>query len=382
MCGREDDIVPFLDGLQASFYPMPRHHGSIRSQAALQYLVPADDALAVFVGETLHPPNHIALKLFRTLQPLGLHPCLTVRTELPVVLPGLVPADVDVLRREHLEHLQQNLLQEREGALLSRTKFPRVFTPIWQAAGQFGEGIPRFVVMAGHLYFRNHLDMPLLGKGEDVGYVLLRVVSTISPRRSLLHERSAYLVLLPVPKESLRSPSSQVGESWIGINLHTPSGIVHQVEVEVVHLQQSHHLQLLLHEGLALEMTALVEHHAPVAEARPVEDGAASYRAVQRGHHLERLTSIEHAFLVGCHNLNTLLPQLQLVGRLQLPIFQLPAFQMAKERLWGDSYVLAQTGHLFGVDATRASRILHRCRNQVSRLNLSLSIHHPKGKCK
>ena len=329
MCGCEDHIVPFPDGLQTSLCSVPGHHGGVWSQSSLQYLVPTDDALAVFVGETLHPPDHVALQLFRALQPLRLHTGLTVRTESPVVLPGLVPTYVDVLRGKHLEHLQQHLFQELEGALLARTQFPGVFPTLRQTAGQFWEGVSRLVVMPGHLYLGNHLDVSLVGKGEDFGYVLFRIVSAIGTWRTLFYERPAYLVLLPVPEVGLRSPSRQVGESGIGVYLHTPARIVHQMEVEAVHLQQSHHLQLLHHERFALEVTALVQHHTPVAEAWPVEDGAAGQRAVHQGHHPECLTGIEHPFLVCCHYLRTLLGQFQQVGRLQLPIGQVPALQVA-----------------------------------------------------
>ena len=172
--------MPFLDGLQASLCPVPGHDGGIRSQASLQDFVPTDDALAVRVGKTFHPLYHVALKLFHTLQPFGLHSSLTIGAKLPVVLTSFVAANMDVLRGKHIEDLQQHLLQELVGTLLSWTKFPRVFAATRQAASQFGISCTGLVVMPRHLYFGNHLNVPLVGKRQDLSNILLCIVSAIS----------------------------------------------------------------------------------------------------------------------------------------------------------------------------------------------------------
>ena len=127
-------------------------------------------------------------------------------------------------------------------------------------------------------------------------------------------------------------------------------------------------------------MPTLVEHHAPVAETWPVEDGAAGQRAVQAGHHLERLTGIKHTFIISCLYLHTLLPKLYPVSRLQLPISQFPAFQPTEESLFRDTHLFVRAGHIFGTDASRAYRILYRRWYQVRRLGLGFGAHRPTGK--
>ena len=164
----------------------------IRGQAPFQDLVPADDALSVFVGKTFHPPDHVALQRFHALQALGFHPGLAVRAAFPVSLAGFVSADVDILAGEQVKHLQEHLLEEFVGAFLAGTEFPLVGpVGLRQRAGQVRISGPGLVIVPGHLDFGNDVDVPLGRKGQDLGDILFGIVAAVSPRRSFFHEFSA-----------------------------------------------------------------------------------------------------------------------------------------------------------------------------------------------
>ena len=210
--------------------------------------------------------------------------------------------------------------------------------------------------------------MPLGRKGQDFGDVLFGIVAATGTRRSFLQEIAAYLILFPIPEIGLGPPGGQLCEPRIGINLQPPARIVHQVEMETVHLEERHHVQLLHHEVLPLEIPAFVQHDAPVAETRPVQDGAADHGAVQGSQHLQGLPGIEHALRVSRLDRYPLLPDLQPVGRLDLPIGQFPALQAAPDRAFRNADLLGHPGQFIGPDTPRMHGILHRRRNDILRL--------------
>ena len=179
--------------------------------------------------------------------------------------------------------------------------------------------------MSRHFYLGNHFYVSLVCKCQNLGNVLLRIVSTIGIGRSFFHKVTAYFIHLPIPEIGYRTPGRELCKARICINLHAPSGIVHQMEMEAVQLQQGHHFQLFQQEFLALVMAALVQHDATILESGPIQNGTACNGAVQGCHHPDRLACIEHTLLVGSFNLHSSLPNLHPIGRLQLPVGQFPA---------------------------------------------------------
>ena len=124
--GGENDVVAFRNRLDPSFRTPPGHHGRVRCQAAFQNLIPADDPFSVFHGKAFHPLDHITLQFFHRIESFRLHPRPAIRAAGPIVLSGLVAADMDIRAGKQVENLQQHLFQELVRALLPGTQFPLV----------------------------------------------------------------------------------------------------------------------------------------------------------------------------------------------------------------------------------------------------------------
>ena len=277
---------------------------------------------------------------------------------------------MDILAGEQVKDLQQHLLQEFVGAFLAGTEFPLV-RPVGfrQGTGQFRIGGAGLVIMPGHLDFGDDLDVPFGRKGENLRDILFGIVAAVGPRRPFFQEISAHLILFPIPEIGLGPPGGQLCEARVRVDLQPPAWIVHQVEVETVHLEERHHFQLLHHEFLPLEVPAFVQHEAPVAVTRPVQDGAADHGTVQRRQHLQGLPGIEHALRIRRLDLHPFLTDLQPVGRLDLPIGQSPVFHTAPDRAFRDADLRGHPGQFIGSDAPGPDSILHRRRNNVFRLH-------------
>ena len=102
------------------------------------------------------------MQLLDVLKPLSLHLGLADRTFLPIPLSSLIPADVDVFRREHLKDFRKDILQEIIDLLVARTELLHILQMLFsfgiQARKERISG-DALKVMAGHLDLRNHLDM-------------------------------------------------------------------------------------------------------------------------------------------------------------------------------------------------------------------------------
>ena len=308
----------------------------------------------MLVGKAFHASDHVALQLFYVLESLGLHASLTVGTGFPALLSGFVSANVDIFAGEHVKDFQKDILQERVCAFLSGAQLALAWSAIGKAACQFGIGGTGLIVVPGHFNLGNHLNVSFFGKRQNLCNVLFGIVAAIGIGRSLLHKVSANLVHLPIPEIGHRTPCRKLCEARVGVNLHAPSRIVHQMEVEAVQLEQGHHLQLLQQEFLSLIVAALVQHYSTVLEPWPVQNGAAGYGTVQGSHHLERLLCIEHTFLMGSLNLHLALANLHPIGRLELPVGQLLSVQTVKESLFRYFHLLGQACQLVGTNASGA----------------------------
>ena len=114
--GGHDGVVSQPGRGDAALRTAPRHDRSVRSQLALQNLVPADDPPAVLVEKLLHAGRHIALEVvLRGVLVVALDAQLAdLRLAhgalLPAHLRTLVATDVDILRRKQLHDLQEHVL--------------------------------------------------------------------------------------------------------------------------------------------------------------------------------------------------------------------------------------------------------------------------------
>ena len=78
--------------------------------------------LPCFSEKLLYSPDEPALQLVLILQAFGLYPSLALRALLPGILWRFVTADVNERRREEGSDLGQNVVQEFERLLVSRTE--------------------------------------------------------------------------------------------------------------------------------------------------------------------------------------------------------------------------------------------------------------------
>ena len=109
-----DHVVPLARGRDAALHAAPRHDRGLRRQAALEDLVPADEALAAGVEMLLDAADEPALQLAGVGQPLGLQARLAPRAGVPARLGALVAADVHPGPGKQRRHLVQHVLQESE----------------------------------------------------------------------------------------------------------------------------------------------------------------------------------------------------------------------------------------------------------------------------
>ena len=90
--------------------------------------------------------------------------------------------------------------------------------------------------------------------------------------------------------------------------------MVHQMEVELIHFQKGHHVELPLDKLHRLEIAAHVEHHPPMTEPREIKNLAAMDLRRDKVHHIDRLEGIENSFLIRGLNTHALRSQLKIIG--------------------------------------------------------------------
>ncbi len=274
-------VVPLPDGLEAALGPPPRHDRGVRGQAAFQDLVPADEPASVGVQEPLDAAHQVALELFHVFQPLFLHPALTVRTVVPMALPGLVATDMDILRREQVHHLGKHIFQQLERRFLAGAQVIREIPTAYA-----GNGIHRFAGMAGHLDLRDDSHVVPGRIGDDFADVLLRQETAVGAFISLAGR-------VPFPPGIPHPPGSLRRELGVRLDLQPPAGGIGQMEVQHIELDLRKSVDLLENELLVPEMPGNVQHDAPPGESGIVDDHAAGVRIFQLS---ERRLGAIHAF--------------------------------------------------------------------------------------
>ena len=260
VAGCHDGIVALPDGLQAAFGPPPRHDRGVRGQAALQDLVPANQPTSMGIQELFDTADQVALEFLHAVQALLLHPALAVRTVVPVPLPGLVAADMDILRGKQVHHLGEHVLHQFERRFLARAKVIRRVL-----AAHAGNGVHRLPGMAGHLDFRDDGHMPLRGVGDNLPDVVLGEEATVGPLVGAP-------TFAPLPPGIAHPPGGLRRQLGVRFDLQPPAGGVGQVEMEHIELDLRKRIDLLEDEILVPEMAGNVQHNAPPGEAGVVDD--------------------------------------------------------------------------------------------------------------
>ena len=122
--------------------------------------------------------------------------------------------------------------------------------------------------MAWHLDLRNYLYVSLMSILDEFPELFLCIISAICTR--LVRLTVMPVTCPPFLPCLLRTPCRKLGKSRIGIDLHTPSGSVSQVDVHAVHLEHGHGIHLLLQEFHTAEMSGNIHMESTIWETREI----------------------------------------------------------------------------------------------------------------
>ncbi len=229
----------------------------------------------------LNPADKVTLEFLDGGKPFDGHPFPAVRAILPVALPRLVAADMDVLGREQVHDLVQHLFQKGEGRFLAGTEVFGI-----RRAPHTGDGIHRLPGMTGHLDLRNDRHVMFRRIGDDFTGIGLRQESAVGAVVPASSGRP-FLPGIPGP------PGALFRQLGVGLDFQTPAGRIRQMEVQDIELGRGQGIDLLDDEILVPEMAGDVQHGTPPGETRIVDDDPAVVRLFQLG---ERRPGAVHAF--------------------------------------------------------------------------------------
>ena len=246
----QNGLVAGLRGLDGIVHLMPDEcHHRLAHLAAHDDFLPSHNGLALLLHHVRHHIGEIPLQVRNPGKTFALHHLLAERTFLPTVVDRLVATDVDIFRREEVGSLLQHIGKELIRSLLSHTE---------QVAAD--EMLARHLVLlartrqpgVGH-HCRKHVGRELdFGDyfyvtdgsiGNDFPDVVLRIVA-------------AQPVLV------LSSPGTHLGETGIFLDFQPPSRVINQMELQLVHLVHRHHVDVVLHKLLVVEVACHIKHHA------------------------------------------------------------------------------------------------------------------------
>ena len=185
-----------------------------------------------------------------------------MRASLPMLLAGLIATDMDILRRKHRNDLIKNSFKEGKDILLTHAKVAILIR--LASAAKFRISREDLLAMARHLNLRNKFDVSLGSITHQFSNVSLSVITAICTLAILLSIKS--LTSPPILPEGLRSPGREVSQTRISIDADSPSRSISQMQMHLVHLEQSHRVHLLLQKLHASEMPRHIHMQASVWE--------------------------------------------------------------------------------------------------------------------
>ena len=207
-------------------------------------------------------------------------------------------------------HLVHHIVEESDDAVVAGTEYGTRWPVgseldgvggVVAGASQVGIGLEDGAAVARNVNFGYYLDVAFGGEGHHFGYLLLGVVAAVGA----LLARTGGVGLAPGLVVAVHTPRAHIVEQRILGNLDAPSVVVGEVPMELVHLELSHQLQMLLDLRYGEEMTRHVEMGASPGETGVVAyvasregDAAIAHVGYVLGHHLdESLHAVEQATL-------------------------------------------------------------------------------------
>ena len=200
-----------------------------------------------------------------------LDPGLTQRAVLPAHLRALVTADVDVLGREDVHDLGEDILQEGEGLFLAYAKDIFGHAPAGPdfvrtaGAAQFRIGGEGGDHVAGEVDLRDDGDVALGGIGHDLAHLLLGVEAAVA---------DAVVGVEVLADAGSVAPGTHFRELGVLFDLHAPALVLGEVPVEAVEFVGGGDVDIALGLLDAPEVTAGIQVDAAVVEARGVQDAS------------------------------------------------------------------------------------------------------------
>ena len=191
---------------------------------------------------------------------------LTERAVLPARLRALITTYMEIFAREEGHHLIDNIFQEVEHFLLTRTHHDVFNTPNDTRRPRLA--FARQLRIGGdgsHLVSRN------LQFGDNRNEVI----------GSILHHLFDFLLrveALVLRAFALDACRADLGQLRVLLDFDTPALVVSQMPVQAVDFEQRQNVDVSLHILHGHEMAARVEHDAAIAEARFVFDAHGSGR--------------------------------------------------------------------------------------------------------
>ncbi|ENN84750.1 hypothetical protein RHSP_08534 [Rhizobium freirei PRF 81] len=240
---RHDDLVALARQLDADLRLFPGHQqGAFRiDAAAMGDFVPAGQLAAALVEHRLDPLEEIGLQGEGARYAFLLHEPARQRRSEPGAVGNLIPADMEILRGEELDHFVEDLGEEFVGRLDGRVQgivrialdgmiaLRRFLTVRQIRQGDEGRG-----AVAGDIDLRHDLDAECGGMSDDLAHVILRVEAA-----------DRFGAIAELRQQRLVRPAQNAGgrQLRIGADLQSPCLIVRQVPMEDVELQPGENVE-------------------------------------------------------------------------------------------------------------------------------------------
>ena len=271
-----DDRIALPGRPDAPFGAAPRHDGGRRRNAAVENLVPADQAPAVRLQEAFDALRGVALQLPRRGQPLGAHARPAVRTLLPHFGRALVAADMNIGRGEEPDYLVEHPLDEVERRIAPDAEDPVVDVPRlahlvpFARAAQPRIGGQRRHGVARELDLGNDRDEAPRGIVDHFAHLLLCIEAAVGA----LVVTARLVVLAAGVLADERAPPHRSDARQLGVaaDFDAPALIVGQVPVKDIHLVQRQQIERALDLVDRKEVARHVEHQPAVGHRGPVLD--------------------------------------------------------------------------------------------------------------
>ena len=268
-----DHVVTHIGRLDTTIFTTPAHDGSRRSKATFEDLIPADKLLPMLSKHLLSTADDVALELVLILQTFSLDALLAVGTFLPAILRTLVPTDVEVFAREEGYDFVEYILDELKGRLLTSAidiifDTPNITYDILTTVGEAGKLRVRgdsTHTVTWHLNLRDDRHKAILSIADDLADLILRIEATVATAISF------------------DTPSTDLGQAGILLDLNTPALVLCEVPVELIDLEHGDDIDVLLHLVYREEVAAYIDHHTAILEGRLIRNTNGRDRPSSRG---------------------------------------------------------------------------------------------------